>query len=245
MKKLCTLLLASLSLVANAEDTLRVYAASSMTNAITELSNSYTEAQGVNIVTVFGGSSSLARQIERGAPVDVFISANQKWVDHLVIQDVISPSNVSIFASNNLTLIAPKASNISFDVTDKSAWETNLKDQRLAIGQPESVPAGIYAKEALSTLNVWDSVSHNLAPTKNVRVALVLVELGEAPLGIVYKTDAMASDKVRVVHNFSDTLHSEITYPLAKVNESDSVDAFITYLKSEPAKQILNAYGFK
>lgn len=245
MKKLSALLLASLAFAANAQETIRIYAASSMTNAITELSDSYMKKEDVKIIPVFGGSSSLARQIERGAPVDIFVSANQKWVDHLVNKGSIQPNAVSSFASNSLVLIAPKDSEGTLDVTDKAAWEANLKGERLAIGQPDSVPAGIYAKEALSALGVWDTINRQLAPTKNVRVALVLVELGEAPFGVVYKTDALASEKVRIVHSFSESLHSSITYPIANVSESQSANDFATYLKSEEAKQILNRYGFK
>ncbi|WP_394252209.1 molybdate ABC transporter substrate-binding protein [Vibrio profundi] len=245
MKKISTLLLTLLSFTAHAEETIRVYAASSMTNAITELSAAFTQSHDVKITPVFGGSSSLARQIERGAPADIFISANQKWVNHLVKQGTIKQDNVSIFASNSLVLISPKDSTVSFDVAEQSEWGHHLENQRLAIGQPDSVPAGIYSKEALKTLGVWEAVDRNLASTKNVRVALVLVELGEAPLGMVYKTDAMASEKVRIVHHFNDFLHSKIDYPLAKISNSPATEDFMKYLKSAQAKQILERYGFK
>jgi len=245
MKQLSALLLTVLAFTANAEETIRIYAASSMTNAISELSNAFMQSHQVKVVTVFGGSSSLARQIERGAPADVFISANQKWVDYLVKQEAIDKSTVSEFASNSLVLITPKSSNSEFDVTSKKDWEKQLNGQRLAIGQPDSVPAGIYSKEALSEIGVWSSVSNRLASTKNVRVALVLVELGEAPLGIVYKTDALASDKVKIIHNFSETLHSKIAYPLAKVGSSKVAEEFIDYLTSDDAKKIIQRHGFQ
>lgn len=246
MKKISTLILAaSLSFTVNASEKIRVYAASSMTNAITELSESYTKQTGVNIINVFGGSSSLARQIEQGAPADVFISANKKWVEHLVKSEHIKQNNVVKFASNSLVLVTPKTSNIKFNVTNSTEWINTLNGSRLAIGQPDTVPAGIYSKETLKSLNVWEQLKTELAPTKNVRVALVLVELAESPLGIVYKTDAMASHKVIIAHNFDDSMHSPITYPLAQITETATVDGFIEFLKTDKAQRIIESYGFK
>jgi molybdate transport system substrate-binding protein len=230
---------------AMAANDVRVYAAASMTNVISELAKEYQTQTGVNVITVFAGSSSLARQILNGAPADIYISANSHWVDYLVAEEVVDSKNVEVIAKNELVLIRSLNSDIEkFELKDASAWQNLLRHERIAIGQPDSVPAGIYAKETLSNLDVWSSVKRRTAPTNSVRVALALVERGEAPLGIVYKTDAIQNSKVTILDTFSSELHSPIVYPLAKLNNSEAVMAFSTFLNSENAKQIFIQYGF-
>lgn len=229
-----------------AADSIKVYAAASMTNVISELAARYSDKSGVKIVTIYAGSSSLARQIENGAPADLYISANTRWVDYLISKQVIQEEGVTVVAENELVLIQPKSRSIDkFDLTDKAGWNQVLLNERIALGQPDSVPAGIYAKQSLTNLTVWDTVKKKIASTNSVRVALALVERGEAGLGIVYKTDALTNDKVSILDTFSNELHDRIEYPMAIVKESEQVKSFADYLTSDDAKQVFTEYGFK
>lgn len=231
---------------ANAATNLKVYAASSMTNAIDEIAQNFEEKYDVSITPVYGGSSSIARQIINGAPADIFISANTKWMDYLVDKDVISRDNVTSLVRNSLVLIAPQSSELtSFNFSDATAWEKALHGNRLALGNPTSVPAGMYAKESLTTLGVWKEIQTQIAPAKNVRLALALVERGEAPLGVVYKTDAQLTDKVKIVGEFASDTHAAIVYPAAVVNDSTESDQFFQYLKSDEAARVFAQYGFQ
>ncbi|MFC1235506.1 molybdate ABC transporter substrate-binding protein [Vibrio sp. F74] len=240
---LCTLLPLKAAIAA---DSLKVYAAASMTNVISDLAKSYSDETGIRIVTVFAGSSSLARQIESGAPADLYISANKKWVDYLLAKGLISQEGIRVVAENELVLIAPQSHpQKSFDFTSTAVWNGLLLNERLAIGQPESVPAGIYAKQSLTNLAVWDTVKTKVAPTSSVRIALALVERGEATLGIVYKTDALMSEKVTIVDSFPNTLHEPIVYPMAIMNNDLVVKSFADFLVSDQAKQVFTRYGFK
>ena len=230
---------------ANAATNIKVYAASSMTNAVDEIVQKFEDKFDVAVTPVYGGSSSIARQILNGAPADVFISANTKWMDYLVDEGVITSDNVTNLVGNSLVLIAPKASNSdSFNFNDANAWQTALSDGRLALGNPTSVPVGMYAKESLSTLGVWKDIEHKVAPAKNVRLALALVERGEAPLGVVYKTDALLTDKVKIVSEFASDTHSAIVYPAAVVNDSTESEQFFRYLSTNDAKNVFIKYGF-
>ncbi|MCY9853803.1 molybdate ABC transporter substrate-binding protein [Vibrio mediterranei] len=245
MKKLLILLFVTLSPETLAA-TLNIYAASSMTNAVDELASEFNQQSNVDVVKIYGGSSSIARQIYQGAPADLFISANVKWVDYLIKKGTVEAENVSNIAQNRLVLIKNNA------VTHKSAfvfdsaksWDQWLNGERLAIGTVSSVPAGIYAKQSLESLNVWASVRSHLAPVNNVRQVLALVERNEAPLGIVYKTDAMASDSVDVIGAFPDTTHDPIIYPLVKLNSRHETQEFVEFIQSQSGQQILAKYGF-
>ncbi|MDA0148362.1 molybdate ABC transporter substrate-binding protein [Vibrio sp. LaRot3] len=227
-----------------AQQTIRVYAASSLTNVVNDLIDRY-EGSDVSVVPVYGGSSSLARQIERGAPADVYLSANNRWVDHLVKQEIAQQSDVQIIARNQLVLANNKNNPVSIDVSSTNDWLNILKDQRLAVGQTNAVPAGIYAKQALQALGVWQAVSSHLAPTNNVRVALTLLERQEVPLAIVYATDAKQSDGVEAIHTFADQTHQAIEYPLVTIKHSAATDEFVAYLLSEDAQHVFAEYGFK
>lgn len=242
---LASSVLFSTAVHAKDEATIRIYAASSLTNVLNQLINDYESTHTVDIVPIYGGSSSLARQIERGAPADLFISANEKWVKHLEKQGVVKAQNIYDFTHNQLVVIAPQKNKVSLDVTQPNSWLSAIGDSRLAIGQPNAVPAGIYAKQSLETLNVWQPLSARLAPTNNVRVALTLVERAEAALGIVYKSDAVVSDYVQVVYTFLATSHDPIRYPLVTLSNSSEVAQFTQYLMSEPAKQALSRFGFE
>ncbi|EPW4408637.1 molybdate ABC transporter substrate-binding protein [Vibrio parahaemolyticus] len=242
----CLAAILSISFSTNAATDLKVYAASSMTNAIDEIAQDFKEKYDVTVTPVYGGSSSIARQIINGAPADVFISANTKWMDYLVDEGVIDSDNVTNLVRNSLVLIAPQSSSLAvFNFADANAWEAALNGSRLALGNPTSVPAGMYAKESLTTLGVWKEIQTKVAPAKNVRLALALVERGEAPLGVVYKTDAQLTSKVKIVGEFARDTHAAIVYPAAVVNDSTESRQFFQYLKSEDAKRVFAHYGFQ
>ncbi|TCN95817.1 molybdate transport system substrate-binding protein [Vibrio crassostreae] len=228
-----------------AAEKLRVYAASSMTNAVNLLVEEFEKDHSVDVTPVYASTSSLVRQIERGAPADIFISANEKWMTHLVDRKLVSSDNVTNLCENELVLIAPKDSSVSLDLSQGEQWTKLLTNERLAVGNTMSVPAGIYAKEALETLGVWDDVSTRLALSNNVRMALALVERSEAKLGIVYKTDALLSKEVNLVETFPSDLHTPIRYPVAKMSDKVIAEEFYTFLDTEKAKDILNSFGFE
>ncbi|UUM32544.1 molybdate ABC transporter substrate-binding protein [Vibrio japonicus] len=247
MKLFKSLLVAPLfymSFASSATDKLTVYAASSMTNAVTEIVSAFEQEQDVDVTTVFAGSSSLARQLAHGAPADVFISANTKWVQYLIEQGVVSSDNVTNIASNRLVIISGENDQKSFELNDPKSWAHGLNGSRLAIGQPDAVPAGIYAKESLKNLGIWPSVKDHLAPTNNVRIALALVERKEASLGVVYRTDAQLSNKVNVLGILPESTHQPIIYPMAQLNERPVTKAFSTFTQQEKSKEILAKFGF-
>ncbi|AMG00817.1 molybdate ABC transporter substrate-binding protein [Vibrio harveyi] len=242
----CLVAILSVSSAANAATELKVYAASSMTNAVNDIAQQFETKYDVTVTPVYGGSSSIARQILNGAPADIFISANTKWMDYLVKSKAVKNDSVTNLVRNSLVLIAPKASTIEpFDFSDAKAWNQALEGNRLALGNPVSVPAGMYAKESLTNLGVWKKLERQIAPAKNVRLALALVERGEAPLGVVYKTDALLTDKVKVVGEFANDTHADIIYPAAIVKDSTQSEQFFEYLKSDDAKKVFAQYGFQ
>ncbi|MFC5079808.1 Molybdate-binding periplasmic protein precursor [Vibrio thalassae] len=244
MKKLLALFLVTLSPIAWAAS-LNIYAASSMTNAVDELANEFTKKTGVQVVRVYGGSSSMARHIYQGAPADVFISANVKWVDYLVENGVVDKNNVSNIARNQLVLIKNnKVEDKPFKLNAKESWTQWLDDNRLAIGAVSSVPAGIYAKQSLESLGVWSSVKTHLAPVNNVRQVLALVERNEAPLGIVYRTDALASQDVDIIEAFPESTHDPIIYPLVKLTQREEVNMFAEFVHSQSGQSVLAKFGF-
>ncbi|MCK8079507.1 MULTISPECIES: molybdate ABC transporter substrate-binding protein [unclassified Vibrio] len=228
-----------------AAEKLRVYAASSMTNAVNLLVEEFEKDHSVDVIPVYASTSSLVRQIERGAPADIFISANEKWMTHLVDRKLVSSDNVTNLCENELVLISPNETSVTLDLSKGKQWAELLTNERLAVGNTMSVPAGIYAKEALETLGVWDDVKTRLAPSNNVRMALALVERSEAKLGIVYKTDALLSKEVNLVSTFPSELHTPIRYPVAKLSDKVVAEEFYTFLKSEKAKDTLNSFGFE
>ncbi|EEX31904.1 molybdenum ABC transporter, periplasmic molybdenum-binding protein ModA [Vibrio coralliilyticus ATCC BAA-450] len=215
-----------------------------MTNVIKALAEKYQAETGVKVTPVFAGSSSLARQILSGAPADLYISANTKWSDYLVQQGVINGDAVTYIAHNQLVVISPKADAAPLELESLEQWSKRLSGQRLAIGQTNSVPAGVYAKEALESLGLWGGLNGQLAPVNNVRVALTLVERGETPLGIVYKTDALVSDKVKVIGTFPASSHTAITYPMAELNDKQTTKDFAAFIESAQAQAVFKQNGF-
>ncbi|MEZ2586661.1 molybdate ABC transporter substrate-binding protein [Kluyvera intermedia] len=224
-----------------------VFAAASLTNAMQDIAKEYKKEKSVDVVSSFASSSTLARQIEAGAPADLFISADQKWMDYAVDKKAIDTATRETLLGNSLVVVAPKASAQSDITIDaKTNWTSLLKGGRLAVGDPEHVPAGIYAKEALQKLGAWETLSPKLAPAEDVRGALALVERNEAPLGIVYGSDAVASKGVKVVGTFPEDSHKKVEYPIAITDghKNATVSAFYDYLKGPQASEIFKRYGF-
>ncbi|WP_448945156.1 molybdate ABC transporter substrate-binding protein, partial [Klebsiella michiganensis] len=220
------------------EGKVTVFAAASLTNAMQDIAKEYKKEKGVEVVSSFASSSTLARQIEAGAPADLFISADQKWMDYAVEKKSIDTASRATLLGNSLVVVAPKASaQGEINISDKTDWTSLLKGGRLALGDPAHVPAGIYAKEALQKLGAWETLSPKLAPAEDVRGALALVERSEAPLGIVYGSDAVASKGVKVVGTFPEDSHKKVEDPLAIVDghKNATVSAFYDYLKGPEA----------
>ena len=229
------------------EGKVTVFAAASLTNAMQDIAKEYKKEKGVEVVSSFASSSTLARQIEAGAPADLFISADQKWMDYAVEKKSIDTASRATLLGNSLVVVAPKASaQGEININDKTDWTSLLKGGRLALGDPAHVPAGIYAKEALQKLGAWETLSPKLAPAEDVRGALALVERSEAPLGIVYGSDAVASKGVKVVGTFPEDSHKKVEYPLASGDghKTATVSAFYDYLKGPEASAIFTRYGF-
>jgi molybdate transport system substrate-binding protein len=230
-----------------AADNITVFAAASLTNAMQDIASHYKEEKGVTVVSSFASSSTLARQLEQGAPADLFISADQQWMDDAAAKKSVIISSRFTLLGNDLVLIAPRSAAAKAVTLDpQTDWKTLLHGERLAVGDPDHVPAGIYAKEALQKLGAWQEVAPALAPANNVRAALALVERNETPYGIVYGSDAVASDKVQVVGRFPANSHKPVEYPMAIVNDHDTaaVKAFYDYLKGPQAAAIFKHYGF-
>ncbi|WP_280563240.1 molybdate ABC transporter substrate-binding protein [Chromohalobacter sp. 48-RD10] len=235
------------SLSALAAERVKVFAAASLTDAVGALAEAYERDHDVDIVPVYAASSTLARQIANGAPAAVYLSANERWMDWLGAQDGITLSHRHDVLGNRLALIAPRDSDLDRLTLDETASiAERLGEGRLALGNPEHVPAGIYAKQALTSLGQWQALAPRLARADNVRSALALVERGEAPLGIVYSSDAQASDKVKTLGTFPDASHDPIVYPVALIGESPSEEAaaLAKWLESDEASAIFQRFGF-
>ncbi|KJV47373.1 molybdate transporter [Pantoea sp. BL1] len=242
-----TVLTVSMAGHAVAAEKITVFAAASLTNAMQDIATQYQKKSGVEVVSSFASSSTLARQIEQGAPADLFISADQQWMDYAVDKKSVVENTRYTLLGNDLVLVAPKSDSAkAVTINAQTDWKRLLKGERLAVGDPDHVPAGIYAKEALQKLGAWDSISTQLAPANNVRAALALVERNESPFGIVYGSDAVASDKVQVVGRFPDDSHKPVEYPMAVVkdHQNATVEAFYKYLQGPDAAAVFKQYGF-
>ena len=222
-----------------------VFAAASLTNALQEIGESFTKDSSIPVKFSFAASSALARQIESGAPADLFFSADVEWMDYLQARKLIQVATRHDVLGNRLVLVAPLTSKIALHIAPNFPLPAALGNGRLAIGDPEGVPAGRYAQEALTKLGVWNAVADRLAPADSVRSALVLVERGEAPLGIVYQTDALIDKNVRVVDVFPDDTHLPIVYPIALGSGAKAGAAeFSSYVQSPAADIVFKRYGF-
>ncbi len=225
--------------------TIIVFAAASLTNVLQEVGDGFTKDSSIPVKFSFAASSTLARQIENGAPADVFFSADLEWMDYLQTRKLIQVATRHDVLGNHLVLVAPVTSKITLRIAPNFPLLAAVGNSRLAIGDPDGVPAGRYAHEALTKLGVWNAVADRLARADSVRSALVLVDRGEAPLGIVYQTDALIDKNVRVVDVFPDNTHLPITYPIALANgaKADAAE-FLSYVQSPAADIIFKRYGF-
>ncbi|HSH55052.1 MAG TPA: molybdate ABC transporter substrate-binding protein [Methylotenera sp.] len=243
---LLSLALLLTSSLAFAEDKLTVFAAASLTNALSEISTQFEKEKNAKVTQSFAASSTLAKQIENGAPAEVFISADTKWMNYLQDKKLINSASRKELLGNKLVLIAPKGR--SFNVKfDKSFDLSKAFDGRLCTGDIESVPAGIYAKESLTNLKWWDGIKTRIVGAQDVRGALTFVERGECAAGIVYETDAKISSKVEIVGTFPEDSHKPIVYPMAMVANAKNPQLsgdYLTYLQSNTALDIFKKYGF-
>ena len=251
MKKLTkistALLIAGLGFSFAASAKVTVFAAASMTDALQQVAKDYAKQNPKNeVVFSFASSSTLAKQVEEGAPADIFVSASNKWMKYLSEKDLTVKETEKVLVGNDLVLIAPVKSAVNSVDIAKGEWINALKDSYLSVGDPAHVPAGQYAEEALTKLNLWDKVQERLARAKDVRGALALVERAEAPYGIVYSTDAKISQQVKTVAVFPADSHKPVVYPVSILKDHDNTDSrdFLKYLESDAAKKVLVGYGF-
>ena len=239
-------LLAVPSVAAESErPALIVFAAASLTNVLQELGDGFTAQTAVPIKFSFAASSALAKQIENGAPADVFFSADVEWMDYLQSRKLIQVATRHDVLGNRLVLVAPADSRIEVKIGPHFPLAAVLGKGRLATGDPDSVPIGRYAREALTKLGVWNDVEARLVRADSVRSALAFVDRGEVALGIVYSTDAQIDKNVRVVDAFPDDTHQPIVYPIAltAVAKTDAVK-FADYVRSPASGVAFNKYGF-
>jgi molybdate transport system substrate-binding protein len=223
-----------------------VFAAVSVSEALDEAARRFSRSNRVGVVASYAASSALAKQIENGAPADIFLSADVDWMDYLETRRLLRIGTRTNLLRNRLVLIAPGAGNVQIDANAGLQMTKLLGSGRLAIADPDSVPAGKYGKAALEYLGVWNDLKSKLARAENVRGALNFVARGEAPLGIVYRSDALAENKVRIVAEFAADSHPAIIYPVAVIASSrqPAAPAFANYLKSTEARAIFEKYGF-
>lgn len=226
-----------------AVDKVTVYAAASLTNAINELDVIYEQKNKVQIQTSYAGSSTLAKQIEAGAPADIFISADVQWMDYLQKKQLVSANDRVNLLGNRLVVIAPKARPIKLKI-DKSFDFTRVVQGKWCTGDTKSVPVGKYAKQALTSIGWWDKVSTRLVETEDVRAALNFVARGECQLGIVYATDAAISKNVVIIGTFPKNTHQAIIYPIGLVKKNTESMKFYKFLQSSQATKVFKKYGF-
>ena len=227
-------------------ESITVFAAASLKEVLEEAGKSFTAADGMEVKFSFASSATIAKQIEAGAPADLFASADLKWMDYVAEKKLIQEDTRVNLLGNSLVVVAPATSNLNSLALTSEAITKALGDGRITTGDVNSVPVGIYAKAASQKLGIWDVIEKHLAQAENVRVALKSVALGEAPLGIVYSTDAKAEKAVKVVAAFPEDSHGPIIYPFAatKTTKGDGAKKFLDYLKSPAAKIIFERAGF-
>jgi molybdate transport system substrate-binding protein len=227
-------------------ESVNVFAAASLKTALDDIAKSWKAQSSKDVVATYGSSATLAKQIAEAAPADIFISADLAWMDDVAKKNLIKPDSRKNLVGNTLVLVAATGTDLKVELEKDSNLASSLGNEKLAVGDVKSVPAGKYAKAALESLGLWSSIEPNLVMQENVRSALALVARGEAKLGIVYGSDAVAESKVQVVANFPEASHKPIVYPAAVIAASTNSDAqaFLTFLFSEEAQLIFKANGF-
>ena len=250
LRSLLVCLLVAVAMPSRAADVppaeLVVFGAASLTNVLQDIGTAYSAQTGQHVSFSFAASSVLARQIEAGTRADVFVSADEDWMDYLQTRKLIDPKTRHDIVMNRLVLIAPATSDIKLKIAPHFALAAALGKERLATGDPGSVPVGRYARAALTNLGVWSEVSSHIVPAEDVRSALAFVARGETPLGIVYETDAMVEKRVRIVDTFPEDSHAPITYPVALVSTAKAgAGRFVGYMKGPEGRAAFAKYGFQ
>ncbi|MGB3140213.1 MAG: molybdate ABC transporter substrate-binding protein [Aestuariivirga sp.] len=243
----CVVVIAFLSMAFHAHaENVNVFAAASMKTALDDAIRLWKTQSGKEVVATYGSSGTLARQIAAAAPADIFISADLAWVDDIAKKSLIKPDSRRNLVGNTLVLVAAAGTGLKIGLEKESNLAASLGIEKLAVGDVKSVPAGKYAKAALENLGLWASVEPNLVMQENVRSALALVARGEARLGIVYGSDAVAESKVQVIASFPEASHAPIVYPVALIAASTNPDAqpFLDFLFSNEAQLIFKTNGF-
>ena len=242
----CTTLVSGLGPAAAQGRDVLVFAAASLKNALDEIAGQWQSQTGKKVAISYAGSNNLIKQIEQGAPADIFISADLDWMDYGQQKNLIRPETRANLLRNRLVMIAPKDSTVRIKIEKGFDLEAALNGGRLAMGNVDAVPAGKYGKAALEKLGAWDGVKDRIAQAENVRAALLLVARGEAPLGIVYQTDAVSDPGVRIVGTFPEDSHPPIIYPAAMTKDSNNASAadFLKYMRSPAAKPAFERQGF-
>lgn len=242
--------IASVALPAQAQsanaDTLVVFAAASLKNALDDANAAFTKATGIKVTASYAASSALARQMDSGAPADVFISADLKWMNYVADKKLIKADSRTNLLGNRLVLIAGKDSKLStvkiepgFDIAALAG------NGRIAVADVKAVPAGLYAKAALEKLGAWAKAEPKLAMGENVRATLAFVARGETPIGIVYETDAKVEPNVKIIATFPDGSYPPVTYPVAATSNAKAGTAkYLAFLRGDAAKAIFEKYGF-
>jgi molybdate transport system substrate-binding protein len=223
-----------------------IFAAASLQTALDDIATQYQRETGKHVSISFAASSTLAKQIENGAPAGIFISADSDWMDYLAMRNLIQPATRKNLLGNELVLIAPKDSAAQLKIEPSFPLAQALAGGKLAMADTAAVPAGKYGKAALEKLGVWSSVSGQIVQAENARAALALVARKEAPLGIVYRTDAAAEPNVKIIGTFPEETHPPIIYPIALTAASNNPDAtaFLAYVESSKAWQLFEKQGF-
>jgi len=241
----CALSFASSGHAAPENSALTVFGAASLTSVLQDLGDAFTKETSIAVKFSFAASSTLARQIENGAPADIFVSADTDWMDYLEARHLMQESTRRDVAGNRLALIAPANSTVTLKIGPHFPLAAALGRGRLATGDPGAVPVGRYAESALRQLGVWTQVSDRIVRAESVRSALTFVDRGEAPLGIVYKTDALIDRKVRVVDVFPADTHAPIVYPAALTRAARPGAAkFLGFMAGPAAAATFKSYGF-
>jgi len=231
---------------ADAPGSVLVFAAASLANVIADLDEAFTARTGIRVTSSLAASSTLAKQVEAGAPADVYFSADLQWVDYLEQRGLLRAGSRRDVVGNSLVLIAPAASPLRVRIAPGFDLAKLLGGGRLAVADPDSVPAGIYGREALQKLGVWNSVAPSLVRAENVRAALEYVARGDAPLGIVYRTDALVEKRVSIVGVFPASSHAPIVYPVALTRRaSEAAARYLAFITSADARPIFRKWGFE
>lgn len=246
MRRLAGLVVAFLPCACASAADVTVFAAASLNAAFDAVAREYELASGDRIVAAYAGSNALARQIENGAPAHLFISADADWVDYVEQKGLARPGTRLNMLSNELVLVAPADSKVRLKLSPGVDIAFALGTRRIALADPDVVPAGKYAKAAFMKLGVWGGLRTRVAATDNVRGALALVARGEAPLGVVYRTDAIAEKSVRIVDIFPRDTYPAILYPMVRLKrESPAADRFASWLQGREARAVFERFGFR